>query len=118
MNCPRCNEINNENALYCSRCGGRLAPYEQTTPSVVGDGAEFNDHLVGSILATLFCCWPLGVPAIVFAAIAKSKYETGDIPGAQKAAGTADGFLWASFLLGLLTTVISIIVILIIAADF
>mgnify|MGYP002408740888 CR=1 FL=1 len=26
---------------------------------------EFQDHLVSSILVTIFCCLPFGIPAIV-----------------------------------------------------
>ena len=40
------------------------------------------DYLVGSILATLFCCMPVGVASVVFAARANGKKSAGDYEGA------------------------------------
>ena len=41
-------------------------------------------NLAWSIICTLLCCTPLGVVAIVFAAMVKSKYRTGNYAKAQK----------------------------------
>ena len=37
-------------------------------------GAPPPNHLVWAILSTLFCCLPLGIASIVFAAQVNSKY--------------------------------------------
>jgi hypothetical protein len=44
---------------------------------------------VWAILATLFCCLPLGIVSIVFAAQVDSKYTSGDLVGAQRASENA-----------------------------
>lgn len=73
-----------------------VQPQQYTPPAYqqnyVAPGASVQtvrDYLTESILVTLFCCMPLGIPAIVFAAQARSKKGVGDYQGAQKAAGTA-----------------------------
>ena len=60
------------------------------------------NYLVGSILATLFCCIPTGIASIVFASKANSKAATGDIPGALKDAQKANLWMWLSIIPGFL----------------
>src|SRR5262245_2690227 len=50
---------------------------------------EIPNYLVQSILVTLFCCLPLGIVSIVFAAQVNSKVAAGDYAGAQKASDQA-----------------------------
>src|SRR6188508_172852 len=55
------------------------------------------NYLVWAILATIFCCLPLGIPAIVFASQVNSKWQTGDFSGAQEASRKAKQFsLWST----------------------
>lgn len=49
----------------------------QTSPGI-------STYLTEAILVTLFCCWPLGIVAIVYAAQAKGKLDAGDYAGAIK----------------------------------
>ena len=56
------------------------------------------NHLVMAILTTIFCCWPLGIPAIIFATQVNSKYIAGDYAGAAAASGNAK--MWSLFALG------------------
>lgn len=60
-----------------------------------------NSYMVQSILVTLFCCLPLGIAAIVYAAQVDSKYNAGDYTGAQDASKKASMFSWISFGIGL-----------------
>ncbi len=60
-----------------------------------------NNNLVGAILVTLFCCWPLGIPSIVFAAQVDGKYNKGDYAGAEESARKSRVFMWWSLGLGL-----------------
>ena len=53
-------------------------------------------RLVFAILATLFCCLPIGIAAIVFAAIGMSRESSGDYAGADSAAKTAMILIWVS----------------------
>jgi hypothetical protein len=51
-----------------------------------------KNYLVESILVTIFCCMPLGIVGIVFAAQVNSKFSAGDIDGANRA--SADAKKW------------------------
>ncbi len=53
------------------------------------------NHLVWSILTTLFCCLPLGIVSIVFAAQVDGKRAAGDLPGAHRASHQAK--MWAIY---------------------
>jgi len=52
-----------------------------------------NNYLVLSILATIFCCWPLGIPAIIQASKVNTKYAEGDYEGAINASSLAKKWL-------------------------
>ena len=58
-------------------------------------------NLILAIVATVFCCLPLGIVAIVFAAIGMSREGSGDYVGAESAARSARICIWISFGLGL-----------------
>jgi hypothetical protein len=58
------------------------------------------NYLAQSIIVTLLCCMPAGIPAIVFAAQSMSKAGTGDIAGALDSAGKAKTWCWVAFGLG------------------
>lgn len=62
---------------------------------------KVNSFLVPAILATLFCCLPTGIAAIVFAAQANTKAGQGDLAGAQASATKARLWTWVSVGLGL-----------------
>lgn len=64
-----------------------------------------KNWLVESILVTIFCCWPLGIPAIIFAARVNSKFNQGDYLGAQEAADKAKKFTLIALALGLIVIV-------------
>jgi len=51
------------------------------------------NNLVWAILTTLFCCLPLGIVSIVYAAQVDGKRAAGDLAGAREAARKAG--LWA-----------------------
>lgn len=67
---------------------------------------QVKSHLVMAILATLFCCMPLGVVAIVFASQVSSKLAVGDYPGAQRASKNAAMWSWIAIGAGLLVAVL------------
>ncbi len=93
MYCRRCGSVNDENAWKCVHCGEML-PHagEAGVPT-----QPIPNYLVYAILVTIFCCWPLGIPAIVYAAQVNSKIVAGDIQGALNASSKARTFAWWSF---------------------
>ena len=60
-----------------------------------------KNWLVESILVTLFCCLPLGIVGIVFAAQVNSKFAAGDHAGAISASKDAGKFTKIGFWLGI-----------------
>lgn len=65
-----------------------------------------NNNLWLAIFATLCCCVPTGIAAIVFAARVDGKYAGGDYQGAQEDADNAKLWSFISIGLGLVFTVI------------
>jgi hypothetical protein len=74
-----------------------------------GTAPNFVIYLILSIVATLFCCLPTGIVAIVYAAQIQSKTSAGDFAGAAQAAKRAQIWLIASVGLGLLGLAVYII---------
>ncbi len=68
-----------------------------------------NNYLVPSILATIFCCWPLGIPAIINAAKVNQLLAMGDIHGAQEAARKAKMWtIWSVASIGVVVVLYAI----------
>lgn len=83
-------------------------------PSVPGAPAAPDDsrnktpmpdtYLAWSIIVTLLCCIPCGIAAIYFSAQVSSRYEGGDLKGAEKCSERAQLWIILSIVLGLITT--------------
>ena len=81
-------------------------------------GAPPPNHLVWAILSTLFCCLPLGIASIVFAAQVNSKFAAGDLAGAQDSSEKARKFaLWAT-IAGVVIAVLYVILVLLVGVSF
>lgn len=82
-------------------------PYEQRPggPSNLEPRPNIPNHLVKAILATCFCCLPLGIVAIVFAAQVNGKLDIGDYAGASNASQQANMYGNISIGLGVLPIV-------------
>jgi hypothetical protein len=114
VQCPRCLAVTDDSAAYCSQCGFSLtgggprgdAAGPHAEASYAQGQPEFNDHLLGSILVTIFCCLPLGIPAIVFAADARTKFADGNYSLARRSANTANTFITIAFWLGFVNGII------------
>ena len=82
MFCPKCGHQNPDNSAACAGCGAALLPAQPgmqqapgagpqpagqppTMPYAAGQRADIPNHLVWAILATVFCCLPFGIVAIV-----------------------------------------------------
>ncbi len=85
--------------------------YQPYGAAVGAPGPKPPTYLVWSILSTLFCCLPLGIASIVFAARVDGLYNSGDYAGSIDASEKAKKFaIWSA-----VATVLLIVVYLIIA---
>lgn len=78
-------------------------PYEASYPSSSRPTREsyakgsVPNHLLWAILATLCCCLPAGIVAIIYAAQVDGKLAGGDYQGAVDASNNAKMWSWISF---------------------
>ena len=75
------------------------------TPPPAGGSATVPNYLVPAIIS-IFCCWPLAIPAIIFATQVNGKVAAGDIAGAQDASKKAKMVSFIAIGLGILCYVI------------
>ncbi len=124
MYCPKCGTENTNNASFCIECNQELQPVRQQgaagqpppppppphmapPPQMAGQPVgSVPNYLVQAILVTLFCCLPLGIVAIVFAAQVNGKLTVGDFYGAQEASNKAKMWCWWAFGIGLVGMVL------------
>lgn len=102
MFCPHCGQENANEAEACSRCGATISrvPPVPTVPTVpyATTPLDVPNYLVQAILCTCFCCLPLGIVAIVYAAQVNSNVAAGRIAEALAASGAARKWCWYAFL--------------------
>jgi uncharacterized membrane protein YvbJ len=112
MFCPQCGANNADTAAVCMQCGRNLqlsAPSPLNIPGVVQPpAAPIENYLVFAILATVLCCLPAGIVAIIYAAQVNSKAQMGDLVGAKATSDNAKMWCWISFGLGLAVIVVSV----------
>ncbi len=81
-----------------------------TPPPAGGSAAPVPNNLVIAIIS-IFCCWPLAIPAIIFATQVNGKVAAGDIAGAQDSSKKAKMFSFIAIGLGLLLILCYVIII-------
>ena len=89
------------------------AAYFNPAPSGMSQGNQAStpaerkpmpkSYLLWAILATIFCCMPAGIVAIVFSTQVSSRYFVGDEAGAEKASNRAQIWIIASIVLSIIT---------------
>jgi len=79
-----------------------------TPPPAGGTSAPIPNYLVPSIIA-IVCCWPLAIPAIVFATRVNSSVATGNIAEAQENSAKAKKFMKLAFIIGSICWVLMIL---------
>ena len=85
--------------------GGFAAP-----PPVGGPvGGPPDNKLVWAILATIFCCIPLGIVAIIKSAEVNSKWNSGDAAGAHQSAADAAKWIKWAVIAGVVSAVLSVV---------
>ena len=126
MYCPNCGAENSEDATYCANCGSELRKIEtpgmdvppppqpdmqtpqpemQTSYAPQSSQPSVPNYLVQAILTTIFCCLPLGIVSIVYAAQVNGKVAAGDRAGALESSRNAKMWAWISFGAGLVVIV-------------
>ncbi len=111
MYCSQCGANNPDNALLCNQCGKNLQSggppvYAQPSAIAPSSGVFVQNYLVFAILATVVCCLPAGIPAIVYAAQVNGKLAAGDIAGAQQSSKNAKLWCFISAGLGLAVAIV------------
>lgn len=86
---------------------GPGAPYQYQYGG--GSTAAPDNYLVWSILATLFCCLPFGIVAIVKSAQVNGLWSSGQYAAAQKASADAKKWATVSAIVGVVLVVIAMI---------
>lgn len=77
-----------------------------------------DSNLVWAILTTVFCCAPLGIVSIVYAAQVSSKWTAGDYAGAVESADKAKRFaIWAA-VVGVVVSVLTVVGVLMLGLTF
>ena len=79
------------------------------SPPPLGATENIPNYLIPAILATIFCCLPVGVVSIIFAAQVSGKISAGDMAGAMDASRKAKMFMFIAVGLGLLVWVTVIV---------
>ena len=69
----------------------------QTPPAAPTTERCPDNYLAWSIITTLLCCWPFGIPAIVNAAKVENLWAQGDREGARERSKSAKTWCWVSF---------------------
>ena len=118
VTCPHCGgsmqvtpEARGKTAA-CPHCGQQLSiPTPAAAPPRVPPMArtpEVPTYLVWAILATLFCCLPLGIVAIVYSAHVDAFLSVGSVAEAAGQSRKARTWCWIAFLVGLVSGIVSL----------
>lgn len=79
------------------------------TPPPAGAGSATVPNYMVPAIISIFCCWPLAIPAIIFAAQVNNKAQAGDVAGAQDASKKAKMFSFIAIGLGVVLILIYVI---------
>lgn len=85
--------------INCPECGKEIP---STAPSCIHCGKQINicppSHLAKAIIVTILCCWPLGIPAIVYASEVITALINGQNERAEQMSKKANK--WANIAIG------------------
>lgn len=109
MNCPYCNNYLPPGVTTCPSCNGSVP---DNAPRAVFPGQppqpapSVPNHLVGAILATLFCCLPFGIVSICYSTSVDKKLAAGDVAGAKAASDKAKTWMIVTIVVGAITNLL------------
>jgi hypothetical protein len=84
-----------------------------TPPPPPGGGAATVPNYLVPAIISIFCCWPLAIPAIIFATQVNGKVAAGDVAGAQESSKKAKMFSFLAIGLGAAGILIYVIMVLV-----
>lgn len=96
----------NPQAAYQAGMDNAARFYSRIDPAVANFGPDPvcpPTYLWGAILVTIFCCQPVGIVAIVYSLLVRSRFNSRDYAGAENASNTAMWAVIISLVLGLVT---------------
>ena len=116
MKCANCGRDFEDTLEECPHChGGRdVADWparmrKKFTDRETPAGEPPPTNLVLAILTALCCCMPLGVVAIVYAAMAEGNVGSGDYAAARRNAAQASNYITWGVILGILGCVAAVV---------
>jgi hypothetical protein len=109
--CTQCGQPIMGDSKFCTNCGAPIPMANQNDPiyepqpqsqptSPRPTGPKPKSFLALSILATIFCCLPFGIPAIVFAAKVDNLWAAGLYAEAEEASRKAKVWTIVSIITG------------------
>lgn len=93
MYCTNCGNELPPGAIACMSCGQAI-PHFPPPPNV-------PNYLVHSIVATLCCCLPPGVVALVYSSQVNTKLAAGDVAGAEESSRKAKMWVIVTLIIGI-----------------
>ena len=117
IHCATCGSEIEPGARFCANCGAAAQTSPSFTPGYApgmgydggpdyGAPVHVPNYLVWAIVATICCCLPAGIVAIVYAAQVNGKLAAGDYDGALSASNSAKTWCWVSLGLGVVAAVV------------
>lgn len=107
------NNDGQDNSIPSSADNGYEAPGAYPTSATDNDMSAGNErpknYLVWAILSTVLFCLPIGIASIVFATRVNSKWDAGDIAGAQAASANAKKWAIIGAVCGIVIQVVYLI---------
>ncbi len=98
MKCPNCSTENPTKALKCVNCEAILPWIDPDTKLK----RYIPNYLAPSILVTIFCCFPLGIVGLIYAAQVNGRLIADEYEKAVSASLNARLFCWITFGVGIL----------------
>lgn len=117
MRCPYCSGRLAPDEKYCQSCGRKVqernigwSDPNQAQTYRAADTSNHPNYLIWAILATIFCCWPFGIVAIVYAAQVNSLAAAGNYAAAQRSSEAARKWCLAATLSGAAVILVYVII--------
>ena len=109
MFCTQCGQTLPEGGQFCPACGHAIhssaAITDPTARHAGNAGVAAKTYLAQSIIVTILCCWPFGIPAIVYSTKVISANSAGNYAQAHEDSKRALMWSWISFGVGLLVLI-------------